>query len=552
MSKLLRVFTIAWLCLGIVNAKVTKTENEQNINWDIVVDDVNIQSTNVDDQTFQRAELKGVEGMEGVLYKEGEPSIPVVRIYAFADKAEDISIMNIKNKSLNKTFEVENYLPVVASTEKSLGRKSKIFFAKGFLSSNYPLHKNAFDIQEVGSVRGVLKFLVTLYPLSFDGVNNTVTLVNNHFTVSIKKPNIRPAQTLVWSRQNRGAATDLFLVGTKFADSLSLQKYLAVKQQLQGNKPTVAFVKPEDTEEQVRNVIKNVYVNSKGQLKNVTIIGDSDDITAYKTTSTGTKTDHYYASIDTENYINDIDTPDLAVGRISVNTEEQLAVVLEKNTRYLEKAKRNLESFTWSKNLAFIATDDKYEVAEGTHNYVIDNYSGNLGYLGNFPLANNAGGDKLYAITNKATDAQVVEYMNQGRSIINYSGHGSNDGWYGPTISQDDVRGLTSNALPFVISNACLTGNYMKGESFSETWQRHPNGAIVFWGSTTYTYWDEDDILEKRMFDNIFKDKERNFGRMTNYALAEVWKFYGGAGKSQYYWEAYHVFGDPSLDLVIE
>jgi hypothetical protein len=65
------------------------------------------------------------------------------------------------------------------------------------------------------------------------------------------------------------------------------------------------------------------------------------------------------------------------------------------------------------------------------------------------------------------------------------------------------------------------------------------------------SYWDEDDILERRMFDGIFTQKKLNFGEITDHALSEVWKHYGGKNRSAYYWETYHVFGDPSINLRI-
>ena len=63
------------------------------------------------------------------------------------------------------------------------------------------------------------------------------------------------------------------------------------------------------------------------------------------------------------------------------------------------------------------------------------------------------------------------------------------------------------------------------------------------------SYWDEDDILERRMFDGVFTLNKQNFGEITQFALSEVWKYYGGANRSTYYWETYHVFGDPSINL---
>ena len=118
-------------------------------------------------------------------------------------------------------------------------------------------------------------------------------------------------------------------------------------------------------------------------------------------------------------------------------------------------------------------------------------------------------------------------------------------------MGQAEVKSLTSatSSLPFVISNACVTADYRVDESFAETWQRHEWGAVMYYGSMDSSYWDEDDILEKRMFDGIFLDKKSNFGDITNNAMAGVWKQYGGANRSIYYWETYHMFGDPSITL---
>ncbi len=67
---------------------------------------------------------------------------------------------------------------------------------------------------------------------------------------------------------------------------------------------------------------------------------------------------------------------------------------------------------------------------------------------------------------------------------------------------QSDVNGLTNDGMyPFVCSHACLTNQFTESECFGETWLRAPNkGGLAFWGASTYSYWDEDDILEKSMF----------------------------------------------------
>ena len=74
----------------------------------------------------------------------------------------------------------------------------------------------------------------------------------------------------------------------------------------------------------------------------------------------------------------------------------------------------------------------------------------------------------------------------------------------------------------------------------------------MYWGSMDSTYWDEDDVLERRMFDGIFTGGKTTFGAITEFALREVAKQYGGSGRSDYYFETYHMFGDPSITLRIQ
>src|SRR5690606_36631083 len=79
--------------------------------------------------------------------------------------------------------------------------------------------------------------------------------------------------------------------------------------------------------------------------------------------------------------------------------------------------------------------------------------------------------------------------------------------------------------------------------------QRHGSGAVMFWGSMDNTYWDEDDVLERRMYDGIFGEGKKTFREITQHALSSHWAHYGGSGKSKYHWETYVSFGDPSLEL---
>jgi hypothetical protein len=87
-------------------------------------------------------------------------------------------------------------------------------------------------------------------------------------------------------------------------------------------------------------------------------------------------------------------------------------------------------------------------------------------------------------------------------------------------------------------------------ECFGETWVKVADkGGIGFWGASNLTYWDEDDILEKRMFQAAFQESCYSIGGMTDRALYLLYGYYGGTGLTKYYLDVYNVLGDPSLDL---
>jgi Peptidase family C25 len=357
-----------------------------------------------------------------------------------------------------------------------------------------------------------------------------------------KSPNDRVENT-------HAARTIAFIIGKKFETSPSLATYMDLKASLGFNVAKIIVGGAITTPEQIRAELKTLLVNTSAPLAYAIIIGDIADVPAKTSSNMSGSTDNYYRAIDTNDYNTDLGAPDIGLGRISATDETQLAGILTKYTRY---SKGDFADTAWQSWLSFLGTSDSSfsQLAEGTHNYVIDTYTAQRGYRGNFPTANAAGGDKLYAITHRATGANVMTAAQAGRAMIIYSGHGSSTSFAGPSVSASNVKSLAhADAMPVVTGFACNTAMFSVGESFAETWQRHPKGAIFYWGSWDSSYWDEDDILERRMMDAIFRDGVRDFGTITNKAMVELWKHYGGAGKSKYYVDSYAMFADPSVEL---
>ena len=283
---------------------------------------------------------------------------------------------------------------------------------------------------------------------------------------------------------------------------------------------------------QILSTIQTAYDTwTDPALTYVILVGDTNTVPSASGKAKATS-DLYYTTLAGSDYLHDV-----LLGRISVRSASQAADFAAKVAAY-EQA--DFPGFDWIMKAAFAATSDtgNYTVAEGTHNYCISNYMAPKGYAS----------DKLYAITYDASGADVRNALNDGRSLMIYSGHGSQTSWAGPSVSQSNVSALTNGLmLPFVCSHACLTGSIGITTCFGETWIQE--AAIGFWGASDSTYWDEDDVLQKGMFHGVYEEGLYSLGAMTADALLHMYNHYGGAGLSEYYFEVYHLLGDPSVEI---
>lgn len=286
------------------------------------------------------------------------------------------------------------------------------------------------------------------------------------------------------------------------------------------------------TKENIKAYIVDAYNNWPVPPAYVLLVGDVEQIPTWTGTKTGTCTDLYYATIDAGNYFADI-----IISRFSAANSGHVTVMVDK-TIYYEQGVFTNES--WIKKAAFIASNDMGGMAEQTHNHVIDTYL----------LPNNYTCDKIYESTGGST-SHIINALNNGRSLCVYSGHGYSGGWSCVPFDQNNIGNLQNQGMyPFVCSHACSTNPFNNAECFGETWLRVANkGGLAFWGASASTYWDEDDILEKRMFKAWWEDDLETVGDMTNMGLYYLYQHYSGGGRTQYYFEAYNVLGDSSVKI---
>jgi len=291
-----------------------------------------------------------------------------------------------------------------------------------------------------------------------------------------------------------------------------------------------------NTKENIKSYIEDAYDTWAVPPTFVLLVGDTGYISHWVgTQSSSPSTDLYYVTMDgTSDW-----QPDIWIGRFSCTSAAQVTNLVNKTVEY---ETFDLTSGTdWIKKAVFMASEDNYTVSEGTHDYVIREHLDPAGYAS----------DRLYSHTYNATTAQVTAAFNNGRSLGIYSGHGAVTYWAdGPQFTATNVNALTnSDMLPLVHSYSCLTGQF-SSSCFGETWiNATDKGALVFWGSSVTSYWDEDDVLEKGSFEALFDEGYTWACGISHRALYHLYTHYSGGGSTRRYFEMYNILGDPSVEI---
>ena len=256
------------------------------------------------------------------------------------------------------------------------------------------------------------------------------------------------------------------------------------------------------------------------------LVGDVDEIPIYLDRTLATQyydevaTDHYYGFLEGKDEV-----PDLMVGRISVQREEELRRVVDKIYRHqyqgMDGAWRRRALFVWGSfkpGGAYFYTTNLLSSALGLH------ISG---------LFRNKG----------AVVQDVIEAIQEGQGIVSYSGHGSEIQW--ELIDRTHLRSLTNGDRPaLVLSFACQAGRFDwptdgLGEAFVK---QAGGGAVAFYGASRLSSSLDFITLEKYLFEAMAVQGAETLGEAI--LVAEM-KTLPGIRQGA----VYNLLGDPALRL---
>ncbi len=241
---------------------------------------------------------------------------------------------------------------------------------------------------------------------------------------------------------------------------------------------------------------------------------------------------------------------EVIVGRFSGATPSQIATQVERSIEYERYPQAGAE---WYDNALGIAsnqgpgfggyTDDQF------NDYMWDTVLSGFTYDSYEDIYDGSGG----------TLSQGINAINNGVSLINYTGHGSISSWgNGAPLSTSNVNSLTNdNLLPFVITVGCNVGEFQStNECFAEAWLRatnggEPAGAISHFGSTISQSWEPPMHGQYGMMlvltESYDENLTRTMGGITTNGCMYMNDAQGSSGINETKYWTY--FGDPSVPI---
>lgn len=232
--------------------------------------------------------------------------------------------------------------------------------------------------------------------------------------------------------------------------------------------------------------------------------------------------------------------PDLLVGRLSAETVSQLETQIERTVEY---EKQPTAGAGWYHKGMGVASDQ----GPGDDGEYDDEH---MGYIRDDLLAfTYTEVDEIY--DPYGTASMVTDGLNDGRSIVNYCGHGWIRGWSSTGFSNSHVNALVNDdKLPFLVSVACNNGEFDNQTCFGEAWLRATNGSRPAGGVGAYMssigqYWDEPMDAQDEIADLVVVESKRTYGGLCYNGSCHMMDEYGESGEDMFL--TWIVFGDPSL-----
>ncbi|HYV06571.1 MAG TPA: C25 family cysteine peptidase, partial [Blastocatellia bacterium] len=220
---------------------------------------------------------------------------------------------------------------------------------------------------------------------------------------------------------------------------------------------------------------------------------------------------------------------DLNVGRLPVRTAEEASTVVNKLIAYDKSASSNEVAL----------------VADSNDGFDFEKAATSLRAL----LPPDLRVSEIFrSRTDDATArTELLEAINRGQKIVNYTGHGSVNVWRGSLLTASDGRLLTNGEhLSLFVTMTCLNGYYQDAmnDSLGESLLKaEKGGAVAVWASSAMCLPEEQAIMNRELYRLLFSGSNRGS------TLAELMREAKRAISDANIRRSWILLGDPTMRL---
>lgn len=507
--------------------------------------------------------------------EEGMPALPQYTKLLYFPKDYHVELQNVKINYDTLNLTEKSIQGVVSPATGSVSKgeeKPKVSQVKlsSAYNSNSFINDNSIELKRIGVMRDEVVYELLINAVAYNGVTNELKIVKDlSFSLKNNEGSTIESNSILEKTVRKSASLskeETFLIVSPSKYKSSLQQYILWKKQL-GFNVIEAYLDDDivnTTNEAIKDYIESYYtspIEGDEILSYLLLVGDVSELPTWNGTVDYHVTDLYYAEF-TDDYL-----PDIYYGRMSVTDTSQLNNIINK-VIHTEKA---LFENDYQNNHLLVSGVDSYyapEYGNGAINYFVDYYSNiENGITPKYYLYGS--GSEITSNSSLAKQS-IINDFNEGVGVAYYTAHCSSNGWTDPAFQTSDISSLSNEGMyPLMIGNCCESAKFNLA-SFSEDITRAKNkGAATYIGASDFSYWDEDyywgiglsetidanptyEATDLGAWDAWFHTHGENTDQVA-YTASQIVTIGNLAVQSsnstlkKYYWEVYHVIGDPTF-----
>lgn len=581
---------------------ITKSDRS-GLNIKLSTNSYEVDTIELEGNVFDRLQIKN----SGYTSEYGKAELPVISFYVAVPQNAEIQFNYVlSDHNVLKDYYIAPSQPQKPDKEGFIDPPFTINHSFYNSDKNYPT--SVVDVSPIMIMRGCRIVRVSFYPFVYNPSSQTAYFYNNvdigiefvggtqefipiryrslyfqpffdSFLINSHMIEKALPNTQQTSSKNSDRADLLIVVHDPFYDGiLPLAEW---RHQTGIETKVVKWSDIGTTAANLRDYMTNAYTTWEVPPSFLLIVGDADHVPVnylythpYHGTPTGT--DHWYVAVEGTDYL-----PEIHAGRISVENETQLAIVVDK---ILDYCKTPYMDVNWFNSVLLAAQQEsgRYFVYTSERIY---NYLNPAGYNCN---------RQYYGTTPPGSTQGVIDAINNGVIIANHRDHGAsqNDGyaytgWSNPRFDTAHIQSLANGRMyPIMFSLNCDSGwfdgetdsNSGNYESIGEVGLRVENkGFVAVIAATRVSYSGYNDEFCCGMYDAMWPDFDPNYPNTGSsnpiespvYRISQVmnygkfWlydKYIVPGGCPPYPWtpsaavsratfEMFHVHGDPTMEV---